>query len=246
MKPIRVVLFSGMGADNRLFRSIRIPEVEIVTPDHAEAVPGENLTHYAARITDGLSIQPEDIVGGTSFGGMLAGEIARQRRVAGLILLGSCLRPDRLPRSYRWIERLACFIPDFALSCRSWRPLVRWRFAPITRDAETCLIEMANRCPAAQIRAFGRMIMDWPGIDDDVTCPVLSIHGDCDRIIPLKSAAPDIILKDAGHAFTLTHAEQTTSAIRGFLRTRAESRRKNIDYVDTRKSSSASQERLES
>jgi pimeloyl-ACP methyl ester carboxylesterase len=221
MKQIRVVLFSGMGADHRLFRSIRIPETEIVTPDHADPAPGENLMQYAARIADGLSIQPDDIVGGISFGGMLAGEIARQRRVAGLILLGSCLRPDRLPRSYRWIERLGCFIPDFALSCRSWRPLVRWRFAPITRDAETCLIEMASRYPAAQIRAFGRMIMGWAGVDE-VSCPVLSIHGDSDRIIPLRSASSDIILKDAGHAFTLTHAEQTSSAIREFLRTRAE------------------------
>ena len=222
MKPIRVVLFSGMGADNRLFRSIRIPEVEIVTPDHVEPEPGEKLAQYAARIADGLSIQAEDIVGGISFGGMLAGEIARQRQVTGLILLGTCLRPDRLPRSYRWIERLGCFIPDFALSCRSWRPFVRWRFAPITKDAETCLIEMANRYPAAQIRAFGRMIMDWAGVDD-ISCPVLSIHGDSDRIIPLKSASSDIILKDAGHAFTLTHAEETTSAIRKFLRNCAES-----------------------
>ncbi len=221
VKPIRVVLFSGMGADDRLFRSIRIPEAEIVTPDHPEPAPGEKLTQYAARIADGLSIQSKDIVGGISFGGMLAGEIARQRRVAGLILLGSCLRPDRLPRSYRWIERLGCLIPDFALRCRSWRPLVRWRFAPITRDAETCLLEMSRSYPTAQIRAFGRMIMGWDGVDD-VTCPILSIHGDSDRIIPLKSAAADVILKDAGHAFTLTHAEQTTSAIREFLRTRAE------------------------
>ena len=218
MKP-RLVLFSGMGADGRLFRSIRIPEAEIVTPDHAEPAPGGALTQYAARIAAALAIQPDDIVGGISFGGMLAGEIARQRRVAGLILLGSCLRPDRLPRSYRWIERFGVFIPDFALSCRSWRPLVRWRFAPLTKDAERCLIEMANSYPAAQIRAFGRMIMDWPGVDD-VSCPVLSIHGDLDRIIPRNCATPDIVIKDAGHAFTLTHADQTTAAIREFLRTR--------------------------
>ena len=216
MKPRRLVLFSGMGADGRLFRSIRIPEAEIVTPDHAEPAPGETLPQYAVRIADRLNIEPADFVGGISFGGMLAGEIAQQRRVAGVILLGSCLRPDRLPRSYRWIERLGVFIPDFALSCRSWRPLVRWRFAPLTRDAETCLIEMANNYPVGRIRIFGRMIMDWQGVDH-LGCPVLSIHGDSDRIIPLTAAAADVILKNAGHAFTLTHADQTVSAIREFL-----------------------------
>ena len=220
VKPRRLVLFSGMGADARLFHSIRIPEVEIVTPDHTEPTPGETLTAYAARIADGLYIEPPDIVGGISFGGMLAGEIARQREVAGLILLGSCLRPDRLPRSYRWIERFGCFIPDFVLSIRAWWPLVRWRFAPLTRDAEKCLIEMARASNPAQIRTFGRMIIDWKGAAN-IQCPVLSIHGDRDRVIPLKCADADVILEAAGHAFTLTHSEETNSAIREFLRGRA-------------------------
>lgn len=209
-----------MGGDSRLFRLIRMPEVEIVTPDHTDPAQGETLTQYASRIADRLNIQATDVVGGVSFGGMLAAEIARQRPVAGLILLGSCLRPARLPWSYRWLEMLGRFIPDFVLGLRSWRPLVRWRFAPLSPDAETCLIEMAATYPTAQIRAFARMVIGWPGIDN-VACPVLSVHGDYDRIIPVKCAEPDLILKDAGHAFTLTHADDTISAIREFLRTPA-------------------------
>ena len=220
MKLSRLVLFSGMGADPRLFGLVRIPEAEIVTPDYLEPAPGETLVQYASRTADDMNIQPDDIVGGVSFGAMVAGEIARQRPVAGLIILGGCLRPERLPRSYRWIERLSPLIPDFVLGLRSWRPLVRWRFAPLTRDAETCLIEMALTYPTAQIIAFGRMVMGWTGVEN-VPCPVLSIHGDWDRIIPVKCAEPDLILKNAGHAFTLTHADQTSSAIRDFLRTRA-------------------------
>ena len=121
----------------------------MVTPDHAEPMPGETLIQYAARIANRLNIQPSDIIGGISFGGMLAGEIARQRHVAGLILLGSCLQPGRLPGLYQWLERLGRFIPDFVLSLRSWRPLVRWRFAPLTKDAETCLIEMGCWLPCS-------------------------------------------------------------------------------------------------
>src|SRR5215467_6963373 len=119
MKP-RLVLFSGMGGDGRLFRSIRIPEAEIVTPDHTDPTQGETLIEYASRIADDLKIQPADIIGGVSFGGMLAGEITRQRPVAGLILLGSCVRPERLPLSYRWVELLGRLIPDFVLGLRSW------------------------------------------------------------------------------------------------------------------------------
>src|SRR5215470_15796970 len=112
MKPTRLVLFSGMGADGRLFRSIRVPEAEIVTPDHSEPLQGETLIQYASRVANNLNVQRTDIIGGVSFGGMLAGEITRQRPVAGLILLGSCVRPERLPWSYRWVEKLGHFIPD--------------------------------------------------------------------------------------------------------------------------------------
>ena len=75
---------------------------------------------------------------------------------------------------------------------------------------------MARDSPTSPIRAFGRMILGWGGVTVR-SCPVLSIHGDKDRIIPLAAAEPGIILKDASHAVTLTHAEQTISAIQEFL-----------------------------
>ena len=220
MKPKRLFLLSGMGGDARLFQSIGIPEVEIVKPDFIEPAPGETLSDYALRMAEIQCVKREDVIGGASFGGMLAAEIALRRPVAGLILLGSCIHPARLPWSYRWVERFGRFVPDFFLGLRSWRPLIRWRFAPMTPDAEDCMIAMAADCPSGQLRAFGRMAMGWAGADQ-IACPVLSVHGDQDRIIPLSCAEPGIILKNAGHVFTLTHAEQTNSTIEEFLSARA-------------------------
>ncbi len=216
MRTDRLILFSGMGGDSRLYRHIRIPEVEMVTPDHVPPEAGESLPQYAARIAEGHKIQPGDVVGGISFGGMIAGEIANQRPVAGLILLGSCLRPSRFPLVFRWAERVGRFVPDFVFAARSWSPLLRWRFAPIDDAAAECLADMARNCPMSQIRAFGRMALDWPGAEN-LTCPVLSVHGDWDRVIPLSFAEPGIVLKDAGHAFTLTHVPETVAAVRKFI-----------------------------
>lgn len=218
-KQRRLVLFSGMGADGRLMRPIRVPGVDVCTPDHVEPAPGEDLSRYAARVAELHSIDASDVVGGASFGGMIAAEIARQWTVAGLVLLGSCVRPGRLPWAYKWIERLGKFIPDRLLGCRSWRPVVRWRFAPVTAEAEQCLVAMAATCPPSQIREFGRMALTWSGVER-FSCPVLSVHGDRDRILPMGGAEPGLILPNAGHAFTLTHAEPTSAAIQEFLRSR--------------------------
>jgi pimeloyl-ACP methyl ester carboxylesterase len=214
----RLVLLSGMGADARLVRPMQIPGLEVLTPEHVEPTPSESLIQYATRVADLMRINQTDVIGGASFGGMVAAEIARQRPVAGLILLGSCLHPQRLPRTYRWVERIGKLLPDAVLRLRSWRPFVRWRFSPVTAEAQDVLIAMAADCPPSQIREFGRMALGWPGAAG-IKCPVLSIHGDGDRIIPSACAEPGLVLQGAGHAFTLTHAQQTISAVEEFLKT---------------------------
>lgn len=213
----RLVLFSGMGADSRLTRPVRVRGVGQEFPEHLEPEAGEDLPRYAARVAERWGIGPADVVGGTSFGGMLAGEISAQRRVAGLVLLGSSIRPERFPRAYGWVERLCRFLPDPLIGVRSFRLLVRRRFAPMTPEGERCLLEMAAACPVSRLRAFGRMIVGWKGVGTP-ECPILSVHGRLDRIIPPRCAEPGVVLEDAGHAFTLTHAERTCRAVGDFLR----------------------------
>lgn len=218
----RVLLFSGMGGDARLLSRLSLPDAEVKAIDHLEPRDGEGLREYAGRVAESAGVRESDVLGGASFGGMLAAEIARQRRVRGLVLLGSCLRPGRLPWSYRWIERLGRFIPDAALAVRSWSPLVRYRFSlryrfkPLDKAAEDCLVAMAADCPPRQIREFGRMILGWDGLEK-APCPLLSIHGDRDRVIPLACAEPGVVLRDAGHALTLTHADETMRELQAFL-----------------------------
>jgi pimeloyl-ACP methyl ester carboxylesterase len=218
-KPERLMLFSGMGADRRLMQPIQIPGIEVLTPDHIEPAPAESLIEYAAKIADLNNISDKDVIGGASFGGMIAAQIARQRPVAGLILLGTCIHPSRLPWIYKWVERMGNLVPNGILGLRSWRPFIHWRFAPVTPEAEEFLAAMAKTCPPSRIREFGRMAIGWPGVSG-LNCPVLSIHGEHDRIIPLDCAEPGLILQGAGHAFTLTHAQQTISAIQEFLQTK--------------------------
>ena len=213
----RLILFSGMGGDGRLMRPVRVDGVEVLTPDHVPPAPSERLPEYAGRVAELRGVRPADIVGGASFGGMLAAEISRQRPVAGLVLLGTTVHPSRLPRSYQWVEKMGRLVPDALLGLRTIGPLIRWRFAPLSPEAETTLVEMAGASSADELRAFGRMALDWCGLER-FSCPVLSIHGERDRIIPPRCAEPGLVLKAAGHAFTLTHAAEVGSAIGAFLR----------------------------
>lgn len=216
MTPERLVLFCGLGADGRLMRPVEVPGVSVLTPDHLDPREGESLKAYAARVAAAHGIGPKDAVGGASFGGMLAAEIAAQRPVAALVLLGTCVRPRRLPWSFRLIYAFRRVIPDLALGVRSWTPLLRWRFAPLSDEALALLADMNARCPASHVRELGRMAVEWEGATE-LPRPTLSVHGRRDRVIPLRCAEPGVVLDDAGHAFTLTHPRETADVLRGFL-----------------------------
>ena len=214
---MRVLLFSGMAGDSRLYRPVRVPGYKIETPDHIEPRAGESLSAYAERVAEHHGVGADDVIGGASFGGMLVAQIAAARRVKGLILLSTTLSPRSLPRSYRVLEALGPAIPDAVLLLRSWLPLLELRFAPLTPEAAAALRAMAYAFPPSFIRRFGRMVMTWPGVAKPA-CPTLVVHGAKDRMIPISCAEPDVVLDDAGHVFTLTHPEKTAEALAHFLR----------------------------
>jgi pimeloyl-ACP methyl ester carboxylesterase len=216
-KPRRVVLFSGMGGDKRMFAPIRAPGFELIAPDHVEPQAGESLAVFAERTAEAHGLGPDDVVGGVSFGGMLAAQISSRRKVAGVVLLASCHQPRRLQARYRAVEFFSRALPDLFLGLRSWPPLVRGRFAPVDERNAELLIEMARGYPPALLRRFGRMIVEWQGVET-FSCPMLSVHGADDRIIPLSCIDTQLVLPAAGHAISLTHPEPINAAIRDFLR----------------------------
>lgn len=216
-KPRRIVLFSGMGGDKRMFGPTRLPGFDLVTPDHLDSEEGESLADFAERTADHHDLSADDVVGGVSFGGMLASQISARRKLAGAILLASCHQTRRLPAGYRVVERFSRVIPDALLGLRSWPPLVRGRFSPIDEKNAEIMIEMARGYSPLMLRRFGRMIVEWPGVET-FSCPMLAVHGDGDRILPPSCIDAHLVLPAAGHAFTLTHPEPINAAILEFVR----------------------------
>ena len=212
----RLVLLSGISGDGRLFSTLNIPQANVLTPSHVYPQRGETLVDYAERVADAHEIGPDDVIGGASYGGMLAGQIASRRKVAGLIVLGSCLKPAKLPRSYHWMERVGRALPNPILMMRTWGPVMKLGLSPMTDEGQAILRAMARDFNPRVLRRFGRMIVQWPGVETPA-CPTLVLHGDKDVVIPPRCAQPHRVIKNAGHCFTLTHAEETSAAIAAFL-----------------------------
>jgi pimeloyl-ACP methyl ester carboxylesterase len=204
---MKLVLLPGLGADGRLFAGVRCPGWEVVTPSFPDPAPRQSLSSYARALADRLRVGPGDAVGGASFGGFVAAEIAARRRVASLVLIGSALSPREVPAYYAVLERLSRWVPEgvFARAPRS-HPLLLAKFGRLTAAQRALFLEMAGRASPALLRRGMRMIFGWKGVErQEIACPVHRIHGRLDRLIRPPSAREAELIEGGGHLISMTH-----------------------------------------
>jgi len=196
---VPIVLLSGMAADECLFarQVAALPDLRVQPwiPPRA----GESVRSYAARLAPLANPGRPCIVGGASFGGVVALEMARYLPARAVVLIGSVRSPAGLPRRWRILWPLARLGPDAlavlaTLSARLGRPFLK---AGTVRRL---------RHLASPDRAFVRWAMcalaQWrPGPVTSV--PVFHIHGADDRVLPVRRGRPDIIVPAAGHVLSL-------------------------------------------
>lgn len=217
---VSLVLFPGLAADERLLEPQRALPYEIIAPPWIEPQDDDTLPAYARRVAESNSWPERFIVGGVSFGGMLAAELALVRRPAGVILLGSCLNPEAVPTLYRFVHTMSKLIPDAAvrLGASVSRPFVNF-FRDIGPEDERVMTDMTHETPIPRLRRCAAMVVNWKGVRE-LPCPRLWIHGENDLVIPLKKLAPDVpelVIPGAGHLVNWTHRDQTNAAIRRFV-----------------------------
>jgi len=213
---MRLVLLPGLGADGRMYSGLRLPGLEIAAPDWPAPEPRSSLPSFARALADRLQIGPDAAVGGSSFGGFVAAEIAARRRVRALVLIGSALSPAEIPSTFAVIERLSRLLPERLLD-RAPRdnPLVLAKFGRLTAPQRALFLDMASKAPASLLRHGLRMTFGWEGVrKEDLSCPLHRIHGRLDRLIPPPPAREAELVAGGGHLIAMTHP----AAVIRFLR----------------------------
>jgi len=210
----RLLLLPGVGADWRLYDEQRSCAADLHVIEWIQPVAAdEPLTDYAKRLAATIDMPRPFVLGGTSFGGMVALELARHLQPDAVILIGSCRSPSSLPSSYRFLRACSDLVPDVLLE-RSFAasPLIASRFGVRSREHRRLFSDMLRQTPPSFVRWATRAIFGWPGIDE-LPVPIRHIHGEDDRIIPLRCVRPDVVVKRAGHMLSVTHPAEVNSFI---------------------------------
>src|SRR5262245_17462048 len=107
-----LILLSGMGADERLFAAQQKAFGDVRLPRWIKPFDGERLSAYAARLAPLVDPGGPCIVGGASFGGIVALELARHLQARACVLISSVRSPQELPWWHRLLTPASFVGPD--------------------------------------------------------------------------------------------------------------------------------------
>lgn len=208
-----LVLLPGLGADPRQFEAQRRAFPSLRTPSWIANREGESLAEYAARMVEQVGLTPGSVIGGSSFGGMVALEMARRVRPRAVILIGSCRSPKSVRPVVSMAGSLATWIPECVVNGARVLAMPLSRIAgPAPREVRRQIVEMSRGSTAGFMKWAGRAITTWTGFEDP-DLPVRAIHGARDRVIPSSAVHADRVVPGAGHLLNMTHAPAVNAFI---------------------------------
>lgn len=226
-----LVLFPGLGADEKLFFEQKRHFKEIViTPSWIAPKEGETLSPYCERYAEDLMKGPlagisEVFLGGFSFGGMVALELAsilsrkKNVKVRGVLLISSGRTNQIIRTAFKMQAAFGSMFPNKLIQL-ILRKLMLRNFVnseSLNGDQVQCLKQMAHSIDIRFFKWSLKACAQWsPGvrfIAQDLKFPIFEIQGETDSIIP-RSLEPGVVtLKGANHLIQYTHAKEVNQWI---------------------------------
>ncbi|MCJ8167243.1 alpha/beta hydrolase [Pontibacter sp. E15-1] len=211
-----IFLISGLGADKRMFQYLQLPahlqqhHVEWIAPEH----PDEPLHSYALRLKQQIT-DPNPILLGLSYGGVVAIELAKLLKPEKTIIISSMATSCALPWYYRMLGKTQLHRRVPLRLLQSGWPLAPWFFGAHTPPEKKLLKEIILDIDEAYLRwSLGRLL-NWqqaerlPGL--------VQLHGTADRVLPLCSNPALIRVEGGEHLMVMDRAPEISGILSQIL-----------------------------
>ncbi|MDY0190867.1 MAG: alpha/beta hydrolase [Desulfuromonas sp.] len=218
--PHRLILLPGLAADERMYAHLDKLPIRLITPRLLVPRHQETMSAYALRYIEWLNIDANDVVGGCSFGSMVASEICRQRTTRGLVLLSGALSSAALAPSAQKLKCVSNYIP-YAIARRIIMSpfFLRAIFGSSDPEKVALASQMVADTPRELLLRGSRLATEYLGdmVQVALKCDVYALHGGQDRVLSPPKVANCSIITDAGHGMVISHAAQVEEFLRQVL-----------------------------
>ncbi|HEY4147550.1 MAG TPA: alpha/beta hydrolase [Chitinophagaceae bacterium] len=214
---MKVYFISGLAADRRVFKHIRLPEgYEVVHLDWLPPHAKETLYDYAMRMSEGIDRSEPFALLGLSFGGMLAVEIAKKYAPEKMILVSSVPAYRQLPGYFHFAGRwgLHKLIPVSLVKKAS---LLKRLFTAETSEDKEMLRELIRDSDNHFIYWAMDAILRWRG-EEGALLSYIHIHGTWDEVLPIRFTKPTHRIPKAGHLMIMNRADELNRIIADYLK----------------------------
>ncbi len=206
----KIYIFSGLGVDKKVFDRIDFGDMDVTFIDWITPNSNESIQEYAGRISTKIT-SPNPVLIGLSFGGMIAVEVSKLISTKKIILIASAKTRHELPKLYRNIGQanLHQIIPASLLKLH--HPLADWFFSITSKEDKLLLKNILKDTDPYFLKWAIHQIVSW----DNIHIPqnAIHIHGDADRIIPVKNVQADYVISGGGHFMTVNKAKEISLLI---------------------------------
>jgi len=201
-----LILLPGIGTNAQVFALQRAAFPQLIVPPWLVPERRERLPHYAERLAAKLAITGPCVVGGMSFGGLVAQELAGRLDARGCFLISSVRSRHDLARWMRRWGRLAWLLPP---RTDRWASLCGWAtlktLGPVLPARSRQLLTHFSKTKSPILSWACQQTVSWEGPSRPLSCPVYQMHGTADAVFPLGRMQPDRLVEQGGHTLPLSH-----------------------------------------
>lgn len=213
-----IYFISGLGADERVFQYLQLNGVNTKYIHWEIPQKRESLRDYSRRLIPQIDLSGEVILVGVSFGGMVAQEISKIIPVHKVIILSSIKNIHEFDWQLKLVRALSLYrlVPSRILK---WSNLLTGNYYFGTKTkAESDLLKLIIRDTDRLFMKWAiREIMRW-NHDGLPNHDLVHIHGDNDRIFPIKNIVNTIRIKGGGHFMIVNRADEISAIIEQAIR----------------------------
>lgn len=214
----KVYLISGLGADSRLFKNIKLPaSCEVILVDWHIPASDDTLTTYAQSIVKQYDIQDISTVIGVSLGGMISVEIAKQVKLDKVILISSIKTDSEASWYFNFFRNLPVYkaIPGKLMTHVGF--LVKPMFGKMAPDDLALFKSMLSNSSPVFLKWAMQAVLYWKNA---VAIPNLyHIIGDNDLVFPHQNIKnPTAVIKGGTHIMVFDKADEINALLAGILK----------------------------
>ncbi len=209
-----IYILSGLGADERVFKSIRFGDNQIHFIKWIQPIPKESIEEYSKRLLSQIHSHRPVLIG-LSFGGMMAVEIAKHIETEKVILISSAKSGKEIPIYYRVMRLLQIhkIVPAAILKRSNF--LTNWFFGVKSTEDRKLLKAILAETDSVFLKWAIDKIVNWKNLLAPKN--VIHIHGGADRVLPIQFVNCDFEINDGGHLMILNKAEEISSLLKRLL-----------------------------